>query len=338
MANRISLKSVKVRKDDYKKYNQAVENGDYNIDAVPQDIDYGPYNAVMQLGHDKKMFTRKTSLMDPRNAARYAEKKNYKLNLGQDWDNDGINDVVVTDGNRINAFNGIMIDDSDWRGKQRYYDQHKDIRKKQTYRDFIRGDVYAADVDPNKKDGYMYRQGPNWVNKDYDGFAKPKLRTLSGYDIFRNVFKELYDKFYAFLATTGKEFVHANYTEVSRLLYNRIVVDLVNPALGSLLKRQDPAVIKYLNAIKSKKAVKDVFLDNARNVVKLNGGSNVSVLVNNALCRYHGITHDSCTDELAEQAFQNLKQAYESNNGKVITNDDITAFVTEKQSEEQQQQ
>ncbi len=335
MANRISLKSVHLKKDDYRKYDDAVSSGAYNIGAVPDDIDYGPYDTIMRLGNQKKMFTRKTALMDPRNAARYAEKKGYKLNLGQDWDKDGVNDVVVTAGNQINAFNGLMVGENDWKGKQRYYDQHKDMRKKQTYRDFIRDDVYAAAVDPNQADGYLHRQGADWVNQEYNGFAKPKLRKLSGYDIFRSVFKTLYDNFYEFLKQSGQDFVHANYTEVSRLLYNRIVVDLVNPKLGSQLKRQNPALIRFLNAIKSKKVIKDVFLSNARNVVKLNGGQNVTVIVYNALCNYHGIQVPEYSNEASTGAFQNLKETYEAAHGSTVTDEDIDQFIAEKQSEEQ---
>ena len=124
------------------------------------------YSSVFNLGNKKKILVRNPQLMDPRNAARYV-KKGYKLSTNQDWDYDGVNDVVLLDNNnKIRSFNGYEQRPSDWIYKQQYYSIPKTERP--TYKEFIDNDIYGQEIDENN---WEYKQNTQHIVK---GWKQPK--------------------------------------------------------------------------------------------------------------------------------------------------------------------
>ncbi len=318
MAYLINLGEVNVKRDQYEQYYSAVESNVYNK-AKPE-LCNEDFEDVMRLGANKKMLVRRTALMDPAHAARYAKKNNLSLNLGNDWDGDGVNDVVIHDDTNIRAINGWTTTDSDWRGKQKYYNQHKKDRKSMNYRDFIQDDLYAVSVNPNAKDGYTYRQSEGWTNNAYEGFAQPKLRKLTAYDIFKNIYTPYYKEFYERVKTFAK----TNFNEICRLTFNILIVDLVNPKLGSLLKQQPSSAVKYITAIKNKKVCKDVFWDTVQKL-KTYKVANIETVIRGLLCEAHGIKdHDFDING----ALADIKAAYTQSNGATMDDGEINRFIT----------
>ena len=124
------------------------------------------YSSIFNLGNKKTILVRNPQLMDPRNAARYV-KKGYKLSTNQDWDNDGIKDVVLLDdNNKIRSFNGYEQRPSDWVYKQQYYNIPKTERP--TYKEFIDNYIYGQEIDENN---WKYNQNEQHI---VAGWKRPK--------------------------------------------------------------------------------------------------------------------------------------------------------------------
>lgn len=159
------------------------------------------------------------SLKDPRAAQRWATQRGYSAYSNQDWDGDGVNDVVVVGNGGVQAFNGYTTAKNQWPTDQEYYSGHRDERG--TRKDFV-----------DKKAG------------------KPK----NARSLFNGIIKSIWDNYYSNFRP-GE--VKLNFITFLAFLYKNTIDYVISPFLavntepGSLDR-------KVQDRVKSQKDVKEV--------------------------------------------------------------------------------
>ena len=244
------------------------------------------YSSVFNLGNKRKILVRNPQLMDPRNAARYV-KKGYKLSTNQDWDNDGVNDVVLLDNNnKIRSFNGYEQRPSDWVYKQKYYKIPKTERP--TYKEFIDNDIYGQEIDKNN---WEYKQNTQHIAK---GWKQPKSSKIpSANKLFEQVIiLPVWKGFYN--DEDNKDFPKISYVEFKAYWYRRLVLQVLHEKFFDYT--DDENMKKLQDKIKNLKEVKMRCLEIVQSLINIS--EPIGILLYNDIA--HRFNKDANLEEICK--------------------------------------
>lgn len=201
-------------------YPETYDQTQLSQDEVQQYYGKGPvFTAPPNLYKQGLQPVVRKSLKDPRYAQQWATQRGYSAHSNQDWDGDGINDVVVVGNGGVQAFNGYTTTRNQWPADQEYYSQHKDTRP--TRRDYM-----------NKKAG------------------KPE----NARSLFNGIIKAIWNNYYANFRSGD---VKLNFITFVSFLYKNTIDYVITPYLAVNTEPGSPER-KVQDRVKSQKDVKEV--------------------------------------------------------------------------------
>lgn len=210
---------------DYKKFNYKPYSGAQNMGKRMDILQRSPpFGTIANTMKRKKQIVRTTNLMDPRYAAQVAKRKGYRLVADDDWDGDGVNDVVlVNKDGEIYSYNGYQIKDSDWIYKRDYYDTYpRDERKNVKYRDYVHNVVQGMNIDFDNEDDFAYIPG-NRIKDGWKAIKDGKTGKVKPKQFFVDmIVKPVWNYYYSL--EDRKKLKKANYSSFVTDAYKNLIL------------------------------------------------------------------------------------------------------------------